>query len=129
MPERIEYEPDGIDYGWVMQMTFVVTVTLGAVVVAVLSVFVADLDSWEARALFAVRVGAVIWIATAVAFYLYARWRYEPDAEDETAVADSDPDSGSGSDSAPDSGPGPDSAPDSGYGRDSGACARSESRD
>ncbi|WP_435096200.1 DUF5822 domain-containing protein [Halorubrum sp. N11] len=68
--ERAEYE--GIDYGWVMQTTFVVTILVGAPVVAVLSAFVA-LDSWGARAAFAVRVGAPIWFVTAVAVAAYAR--------------------------------------------------------
>ncbi|PAU83657.1 hypothetical protein CK500_09080 [Halorubrum salipaludis] len=68
--ERAEYE--GIDYGWVMQTTFVVTILVGAPVVAVLSAFV-TLDSWGARAAFAVRVGAPIWFVTAVAVAVYAR--------------------------------------------------------
>ncbi|WP_123623696.1 DUF5822 domain-containing protein [Halorubrum sp. CSM-61] len=68
--ERAEYE--GIDYGWVMQTTFVVTILVGAPVVAVLSAFV-TLDSWPARAAFAVRVGAPIWFVTAVAVAAYAR--------------------------------------------------------
>ncbi|WP_050033378.1 DUF5822 domain-containing protein [Halorubrum halophilum] len=68
--ERAEYE--GIDYGWVMQTTFVVTILVGAPVVAALSAFV-TLDSWGARAAFAVRVGAPIWFVTAVAVAVYAR--------------------------------------------------------
>ena len=68
--ERAEYE--GIDYGWVMQTTFVLTILVGAPVVAVLSAFV-TLESWSARAAFAVRVGAPIWFLTAVAVALYAR--------------------------------------------------------
>ena len=68
--ERAEFE--GIDYGWVMQTTFVLTIIVGAPVVAVLSAFV-TLDSWGARAAFAIRVGAPIWFLTAVAVALYAR--------------------------------------------------------
>ena len=68
--ERAEFE--GVDYGWVMQTTFVLTIVVGAPVVAVLSAFV-TLDSWGARAAFAVRVGAPIWFTTAVAVALYAR--------------------------------------------------------
>ena len=68
--ERAEFE--GIDYGWVMQTTFVVTILVGAPVVAVLSAFV-TLDSWGARAAFAVRVGAPIWFLTAVVVALYAK--------------------------------------------------------
>lgn len=71
VPERVEStDPEGVDYGWVMQMTFVVTVTAGAVLVAALSAFV-TLPTWGARASFAIRVGAVIWIVTALAAYYY----------------------------------------------------------
>jgi len=85
--ERAEYE--GIDYGWVMQTTFVVTILVGAPVVAALSAFV-TLDSWPARAAFAVRVGAPIWFVTAVAVAVYAR---RTDAGDGgVAEADDDPD-------------------------------------
>ena len=68
--ERAEYE--GVDYAWVMQTTFVVTILVGAPVVAVLSTLV-TLETWGARAAFAVRVGAPIWFVTAVAVALYAR--------------------------------------------------------
>ena len=68
--ERAEFE--GVDYGWVMQTTFVVTILVGAPVVAVLSIFV-TLDSWGARAAFAVRVGAPIWFLTAVIVAIYAK--------------------------------------------------------
>ena len=65
-------DPEGVDFGWVMQVTFVVTILVGAPVVAALSTQV-TLVSWGARAEFAIRVGAVIWFLTAVAVYLYAR--------------------------------------------------------
>ena len=68
--ERAEYE--GIDYAWVMQTTFVVTILVGAPAAALLSTLV-TLESWGARAAFAVRVGAPIWFVTAVAVALYAR--------------------------------------------------------
>ena len=68
--ERAEYE--GIDYAWVMQTTFVVTILVGAPAAALLSTAV-TLDSWGARAAFAVRVGAPIWFVTAVAVALYAK--------------------------------------------------------
>jgi len=68
--ERAEYE--GVDYAWVMQTTFVVTILVGAPAVAVLSTLV-TLESWGARAAFAVRIGAPIWFVTAVAVALYAR--------------------------------------------------------
>lgn len=65
-------DPDGVDYGWVMQVTFVVTILVGAPLVAALSVAV-SLPTWESMASFAVRVGAVVWFCTAVAVFLYAR--------------------------------------------------------
>ena len=75
MPTRVETtDPEGVDYGWVMQTTFVLTIVVGAPVVAVLSTG-ADLPTWTARATFALRVGAVVWILTAVGVFLYARRR------------------------------------------------------
>ena len=64
--------PDGVDFGWVMQMTFVVTILVGSPIVAVLST-TTTLPTWGARASFAIRVGAIIWFLTAVALYVYAR--------------------------------------------------------
>ena len=55
-----------------MQTTFVVTILVGAPVVAVASSFV-TLDTWGARAVFAVRVGAPIWFLTAITVAIYAR--------------------------------------------------------
>ena len=63
---------DAVDFGWVMQVTFVTTIVVGAPVVAVLSAGV-ELPTWEARVSFAVRVGAVVWFCTATAVYVYAR--------------------------------------------------------
>jgi len=75
VPERVEqHDPEGVDYGWVMQVTFVVTILLGAPVVAAASLFV-TLPTWGARAGFAIRVGAAVWIVVAVSTYLYARSR------------------------------------------------------
>jgi hypothetical protein len=77
MPERVETtDPEGVDYGWVMQTTFVLTIVAGAPVVAALSTLVA-LPSWGARAEFAVRVGAVVWLAVGVSVYAYARSQAE----------------------------------------------------
>ena len=85
MPERVEsYDPEGVDYGWVMQMTFVVTIFLGAPVVTVLSLFT-TLDTWFARAEFAVRVGAVIWLLTSVVLYVYAVRETDATREADTA--------------------------------------------
>jgi hypothetical protein len=64
----------GVDYQWVMQVTFVVTVLVGAPTVALLSVFT-DLRTFGAWAEFAVRVGAGVWFLTASGVYLYARFR------------------------------------------------------
>lgn len=75
MPEPVERtDPDGIDYGWVMQTTFVMTILVGAPAVALLSIPV-TLTAWADRALFAVRVGAVVWLVTALAVFAYERRR------------------------------------------------------
>ena len=75
MPERVEtYDPDGVDFGWVMQVTFVVTIVVGAPLVALASVFY-DLPTWGAKASFAIRVGAIVWFVTAGAVFLVARRR------------------------------------------------------
>ena len=66
-------DPDGVDYGWVMQTTFVLTIIIGAPVVTVLSLG-ATLPTWGTRVGFAIRVGAVIWILTALSVFGYARW-------------------------------------------------------
>lgn len=75
MPTVTETDPDGIDYGWVMQITFVATIVVGAPIVAFASVFADGLSTWPARAAFAVRVGAVVWLVTVLGTYSYARWR------------------------------------------------------
>jgi hypothetical protein len=73
VPQRVDHHvPEGIDYTWVMQVTFVTTIVVGAPLVAALATQVA-LPTWEARAGFAIRVGAVVWLVTAVAVFLYAR--------------------------------------------------------
>ncbi|MEF8788840.1 MAG: DUF5822 domain-containing protein [Haloarculaceae archaeon] len=90
MPARVETtDPEGVDYGWVMQTTFVLTIVVGAPVVAVLSTG-ADLPTWSARATFALRVGAVVWLLTAVAVFLYARRRIRDDTEDADAQTQSE---------------------------------------
>lgn len=81
VPEHVERtDPEGVDYGRVMQLTFVATIVAGAPLVAVLSLFV-DLASWTERAMFAVRVGAVVWICTALAMYLLERRQTETAAK------------------------------------------------
>ena len=75
VPARVERtDPDGVDYGRVMQITFVVTILAGAPLVTVLSLGF-ELPSWTDRALFAVRVGAVVWFVTALLVYAYERRR------------------------------------------------------
>ena len=65
-------DPEGVDYGWVMQVTFVLTIVIGAPLVAALSA-TTTLPTWAARVGFAVRVGAIVWLVTAVCVGLYAR--------------------------------------------------------
>lgn len=82
MPERIDAGESesadsadsdaGVDFGWVMQVTFVMTIIVGAPIVALLSIGV-TLPTWEARVSFAIRVGAIVWLCTAVGVYVYAR--------------------------------------------------------
>jgi len=79
VPDPVERtDPEGVDYGRVMQLTFVATILVGAPVVAIASVFV-SLPTWGARASFAIRVGAVVWILTAVAVYVRERSRTATD--------------------------------------------------
>lgn len=73
-------DPDGVDYGWVMQTTFVVTIVVGAPIVALLSI-TATLPTWSARARFAVSVGAPIWFTTAVSLFIYAKRRAKSNEE------------------------------------------------
>ncbi|AGB31547.1 hypothetical protein C488_13801 [Natrinema pellirubrum DSM 15624] len=73
MPERVETtSPDGVDYGWVMQTTFVATILVGAPIVVALSTTV-TLPSWADRAEFAIRVGAPVWLVTSLVVFAYAK--------------------------------------------------------
>lgn len=73
MPEPVETtDPDGVDHTWVMQVTFVLTLVAGVPLVVLLSRF-ATLPTWEARTEYAVRVGALVWLVTAIIVYAYAR--------------------------------------------------------
>jgi hypothetical protein len=74
VPAVDKTDPDGVDFGWVMQVTFVTTILVGSPIVAAASLGTA-LPTWTNRAVFAVRVGAVVWILTAIGVYLYARYR------------------------------------------------------
>ena len=65
-------DPEGVDYAWVMQTTFVLTIAVGAPLVAALSLGT-SLDSWDEYLSFAVRVGAVVWVLVALSVFVYAR--------------------------------------------------------
>ncbi|PSQ57130.1 hypothetical protein BRD22_02950 [Halobacteriales archaeon SW_8_68_21] len=97
--ERAEYE--GVDYAWVMQTTFVVTILVGAPAAALLSTLVA-LESWGARAAFAVRVGAPIWFVTAVAVALYAKRTEASDGGEDDSDGDGSDDGPNETDDEPD---------------------------
>lgn len=78
MPGSVERtDPDGVDYGRVMQLTFLATVLAGAPLVTVLSLTV-DLATWAERATFAMRVGAAVWVCTTLAVYAVERWVRSP---------------------------------------------------
>ncbi|WP_253738738.1 DUF5822 domain-containing protein [Halohasta salina] len=68
-----------------MQVTFVVTILVGAPIVAVLSVLV-ELPTWGARVSFAVRVGAPIWFLTAVSVFAYAKYKRDDEETDEPST-------------------------------------------
>lgn len=83
MPEPVETtDPEGVDYAWVMQTTFVLTIVVGAPLVAIASSWVA-LPTWAARASFAIRVGAIVWILVALGVFFYARRNDRADDEPE----------------------------------------------
>ena len=68
--------PDEVDYTRVMQLTFVTTILLGVPLVVALSLF-ATLPTWAARAEFAVRVGALVWLVTGIGIFLRERRRVQ----------------------------------------------------
>lgn len=77
MPEPVErYDPDGIDYAWIMQVTFVTTIIVGAPVVALVSTQ-ATLPTWTDRVQFAIGVGAVVWFVVGIVVYGIARRRLD----------------------------------------------------
>jgi uncharacterized membrane protein len=75
-------DPEGVDFGWVMQVTFVVTIIVGAPIVAALSTLV-ELPTWGARVSFAIRVGAPIWFLTAVSVFLYAKYKLDDENDEQ----------------------------------------------
>jgi hypothetical protein len=72
MPRVETTDPDGVDYGWVMQTTFVLTIVVGAPAVVALSIPF-ELSTWGQRANFAIRTGALVWLCLGIPVYLYAR--------------------------------------------------------
>lgn len=73
MPTKIgATSPDGVDYGWVLQVTFITTIILGVPIVAV-AAMPFELTTWGQRANFAIRMGAVVWLGTSIVVYWYAR--------------------------------------------------------
>ena len=73
MPEPVEVtDPEGVDYTWVMQVTFLTSLVVGVPIVVALSL-TQSFDGWTAMALYAVRVGALIWLVIALVVYVYAR--------------------------------------------------------
>jgi len=81
-----ETDPEGIDYGWIMQTTFVLSIVVGAPLVALLSLFT-TLSTWNERATFVIQVGAAVWLVLLIAVYAYAR-RYRHGDEDDTTSGD-----------------------------------------
>jgi len=71
-PEVRRTDPDGIDYGWVMQVTFLLTILAGVPVVVALSTLV-SLPTWSDRVVFVIQLGAPVWLLTSVSVYLYER--------------------------------------------------------
>lgn len=70
-PDVTETDPDGVDYGWVMQVTFIASIFVGTPIVAVLSIPV-TLTTWTERAQFAIGVGAAVWFVVSILVFLYA---------------------------------------------------------
>lgn len=77
-PEVTRTESEGIDYGWVMQVTFITSIVAGVPTVALLSTFV-TLETWPERAQFAAGIGAVLWFVIAVSVFFYARRKQRED--------------------------------------------------
>jgi hypothetical protein len=82
VPEPVETsDPEGVDYGRVMQLTFVYTIVVGAPLVALVSIPF-SLPTWGDRAAFAIRVGALVWFVTMLAVYFLERRRVAGSSED-----------------------------------------------
>jgi hypothetical protein len=77
-PDVERTDPEGVDYGWVMQVTFVASIVVGAPIVAIASLSV-TLPTWPDRAVFAIRVGAPVWLLISLSIYGYARYHLDGD--------------------------------------------------
>lgn len=71
-------ETAAVDFGWILQMTFVVTVVAGVPLLALGSVFV-SLPDWPSRAAYAGAGGGSLWLVTAVGLYLLELRRVNSD--------------------------------------------------
>jgi hypothetical protein len=124
VPDPVETtDPEGVDFAWVMQTTFVVTILVGAPIVALASIPVA-LPTWGARASFAIRMGAIVWIVVAVGTFLYARREAGEKRSDPDLDSGPDPEAGDAQRDRGDAG----SDGDTGQGgdRDDGSAASPE---
>lgn len=66
---------EAVDFGWVMEMTFILTVVVGTPIIMVGSLWF-DIDTWTARIVFATTVGAAVWFITAIGVYGYEKLGY-----------------------------------------------------
>lgn len=66
-------EAAGVDHTRILQLTFAVTVILGAPALAIGSLFV-ELPTWSARAAYAGTFGGSLWLVTALVLY-FREWR------------------------------------------------------
>lgn len=78
-PEVTRTESEGIDFGWVMQVTFITSIFVGTPVVAILAI-PATLPTWAERAQFAVGIGAAVWFVVGLSVYTYARRNHRQDS-------------------------------------------------
>lgn len=63
---------ESVDYRWVMEMTFILTVVIGTPIIALGGLLV-EFDGWTGRVVYATTIAALVWFLTAISVYLYAR--------------------------------------------------------
>ncbi|AWB26714.1 DUF5822 domain-containing protein [Halococcoides cellulosivorans] len=63
----------GPDYAWILQTTFVLSILLGAPLIAIASL-ASELPTWEARSTFAIQAGAMVWVAISIGTLAYDWW-------------------------------------------------------